>query len=453
MTKELFDRVPDSSSRKQCESSDEVGVPRLRLPERHQVEMHFSALDQLLEPDHPARAIWSAIEGLNLKQWLKRIQSVEGGPGRSATDPRLLVAVWVYATLDGVGSARRLAKLCDLKHGQLGYRWLCGGVTLNYHTLSDFRVQQGDAWDELVTQLVASLLHAGLVTMTRVAQDGMRVEANAGKSTFRRRETLQHCLDDARKQLAALKQLIDEDPQQLSQRETAARERAARERIQRVEQAIKNCEELQERREERSKVDCKPAKEARASTSDPDARNMKFPDGGYGPGHNVQYCTDVGSGVIVGVAVTNAGNDSQQCTPMLDQLRHRYDRIPEDILIDGGFVSRDTIDTAETRGCRVYAPVKDEEKQRLAGKDPFAKKKGDSPAVAKWRERMGTDLAKWIYRQRGQTAEWVNAQARNRGFYTMPVRGLTKCRTIAVLYALTHNILESIKLRAQAAIG
>jgi transposase len=193
MTKELFDRGPDSSARKQDESSGEGGVPRLRVPERHQVEMHFSALDQLLEPDHPARAIWSAIEGLNLERWLKRIQSVEGGPGRNATDPRLLVAVWVYATLDGVGSARRLAKLCDPKHGQLGYRWLCGRVTLNYHTLSDFRVQQGNAWDELITQLVASLLHAGLVTMTRVAQDGMRVEANAGKSTFRRRETLQHC--------------------------------------------------------------------------------------------------------------------------------------------------------------------------------------------------------------------------------------------------------------------
>jgi len=453
MSKELFDRGESASDRNELRTKSEGGIPRLRKPERHQVEMQFLSLDQLLEPDHPARAIWAAVKRLDLSRWLNLVKAVEGSAGRAATDPALLVAVWVYATVNGVGSARHLATLCDPVQGQLGYRWLCGGVTLNHHTLSDFRVEHGAAWDELVTQIAGSLMHVGLVTMTRVAQDGMRVEANAGKSTFRRRQTLQQYLEEAKEQVTVLKQLVDEAPQELSQRQIAARERAARERLERIELAIKNCEELQGRREKRAEVDCKPAKEARASTSDPDARNMKFPNGGYGPGHNVQYCTDVASGVIVGVAITNAGSDSQQCPPMLEQLRHRYDRIPGEILIDGGFVSRDTIDVAEARGCKVYAPVKEEQKQRAAGKDPFAKKPGDSPAVARWRERMGTDLAKMIYKERCESAEWVNAQARNRGFYTMPVRGLPKCRTIAVLYAIAHNILQSIKLRTQAAAG
>jgi len=427
------------------------GVPRLRTPERRQVEMHWLALDELLEQEHPARAIWEAVCGLDLSRWLTEIQAVEGAPGRNSTDPRLLVALWVYATFDGVGSARRLANLCGAKDGRVSYRWLCGGVSINHHTLSDFRSANGAAWDELVTQIVGSLMHAGLVTMTRVAQDGMRVEADAGQSSFRRRGTLETCLAEARVQLEALKQLDDEDATQLTQRERAARERAARERSERVQAAIKNCEEVQAQRETRAQVSGEPVKEARASTTDPEARNMKFPHGGYGPGHNVQFCTDVASGIIVGVDVTNAGSDAEEFPPMLEQLERRYARTPAEGLVDGGFATKETINVAQAQGCTVYAPLKDEAKQRVAGKDPFAKKKGDTAAVADWRQRMGTEAAQKIYKLRAQTAEWVNAIARNRGFYTMPVRGLVKCRAVAALYAITHNIVQGAKLRAEVA--
>jgi hypothetical protein len=202
---------------------------------------------------------------------------------------------------------------------------------------------------------------------------------------------------------------------------------------------------------ERSKTAGKPAKEARASTTDPDSRNMKFPDGGYAPGHNVPYCTDVDSGIIVGVGITNIGNDSQQCLPMMEQLKRRSNRLPDEVLVDGGFASLETIEGLETQGCKVYAPVKEEKKQLAAGKDPFAKKKGESPVVTTWRARMGTELARSIYKLRCQTAEWVNAQARNRGLYAMPVRGTAKCRTIAVLYAIAHNLSVTIRLRNAAA--
>lgn len=447
MPGELFDLGPDDSDRKLDKPKLQGGTPRLRRPQRDQVEMQFLALDEMLDSNHPVRAIWSAVLALDLGQWLGKIQAVEGRPGRSATDPRLLLALWVYATIDGVGSARRLANLCDPRHGQLGYRWLCGGVTLNHHTLSDFRSEQGNAWDDLLAQLVASLMHEGLVTMNRVAQDGMRVKANAGRSSFRRGETLRKCQVHAKAQVAILRKLIDADPQALSQREASARERAAREREERIQRAIRNYEDLQGRREGRSKTAGKPAKEARASTTDPDSRNMKFPDGGYAPGHNVQYCTDVESGIIVGVGITNVGNDSQQCLPMMEQLKRRYNRLPDEVLVDGGFASLETIEGLETQGCKVYAPVKDEKKQLAAGKDPFAKKKGESPVVTTWRKRMGTELARSIYKLRSQTAEWVNAQARNRGLHAMPVRGSAKCRTIAVLYAIAHNLSVSIRLR------
>jgi transposase len=423
------------------------GRPRLRLPQRDQVEIRWASLDQLLESDHQTRVVWAAVCGLDLGRWLAEIKAVEGGVGRDATDPRLLVALWVYATLDGVGSARELARLCE-KH--LAYQWLCGGVTVNYHLLADFRSQGADKWDELLTQIVGTLMAEELVTLTRVAQDGMRVRANAGKSSFRRRKRLEECLAEAKEQVENLKRLAEESPEELSRRQRAARQRAAAERQQRLEEALRQCEQLQQEREETAKKSCRKAAEARASTTEPEARVMKFSDGGYRPGHNVQFATDVASKIIAGVDDTNEGVDLGQLPPMLNQLQERYQRTPEEALVDGGFAARDAIEEAANRHCTVYAPLKEEEKQLEAGKDPYAPKKGDSEAVAAWRARMGTTTAKEVYKLRAQTAEWVNALCRNRGLWQMPVRGRVKCRTVAVLYAITHDLIQGVKLRLEA---
>ena len=425
-----------------------AGNPRLRVPQRNQVEMHWASLDELLEADHPARMVWAFVCGLDLGRWLTTIKSVEGAAGRDATDPRLLVALWIYATIEGVGSARELERLCE-KH--LAYQWLCGGVSANYHLLSDFRSRGGDKWDDLLTQIVASLLAENLVALKRVAQDGMRVRASAGAASFRRKPRLERFLAEAREQVEALKPLADESVEDAARRRQAARRRASEERQRRLEEAIGHCDQLQQQREETAKITGKKPIEARASTTDPEARTMKFPDGGYRPGYNVQFSTDTASGIIVGVDVTNHGTDMEELPPMLEQLEERYDRPPEEALVDGGFASLDAIDDAAQRGCTVYAPLKDEQKQLAADKDPYAPKRYDSEAVASWRERMGTAAAKLVYRLRCQTAEWVNANCRNRGLQQMPVRGKPKCRTIAVLYAITHDIVRVAALRAKVA--
>jgi transposase len=411
--------------------------------------MHWASLEDLLEPDHPTRMVWAAVCGLDFSRWLGAIKAVEGAVGRDATDPRLLAALWIYATLEGIGSARELARLCE-KH--IAYQWLCGGVGVNYHLLADFRSQGGQKWDDLLTQIVAALMAENLVSMQRVAQDGMRVRASAGKASFRRRPRLAGFLEEARGQVEALKQQADESSEDSTRRQQAARQRAAQERQQRLEEALRNCEQLQAQREETAKISGRKATEARASTTDPEARTMKFADGGYRPGYNVQFSTDTASGIVVGVAVTNHGTDQEELLPMLEQLEKRYQRQPEEALVDGGFASRETIDKASDRGCVVYAPLKEEEKQLAAGKNPYERKKGDSDAMAAWRERMGTAAAKLIYRLRCQTAEWVNALCRNRGFWQMPVRGQPKCRTVAVLYAIAHNIVRGVALRAEAAV-
>jgi transposase len=447
MTPFLFDKGPAEQPSPAEVGQVVAGTPRLRVPHRQQVEMHWKSLDELLEGDHRARLVWAAVVGLRLDGWLDEIKAVEGNVGRDSTDPRLLVALWVYATLEGIGSARELARLCE-KH--LAYQWLCGGVTVNHHMLSDFRSQGGARWDDLLTQIVAALLAEGLVTMTRVAQDGMRVRASAGKTSFRRRSRLDSFLEEARQQVETLKRLAEESPEELSQRQRAARERAAREREERIQEAIRNCEELQAQREASAKKSGRKPTEARASTTDPEARVMQFSDGGYRPGYNVQFSTTTDTGIIVGVDAVNAGVDSDQLPPMLEQLEERYDQAPEEALVDGGFASCDAIEQASKAGCTVYAPLKEEQKQLAAGNDPYAKKKGDSAAMASWRARMGTAAAKTIYRLRCQTAEWVNALARNRGLYQMPVRGSKKCRTVAVMYAITHNLMQAMKLRAEA---
>jgi transposase len=426
------------------------GKPRLRLPVRDQVEFRWASLDQLLDEDHPARTVWAAVCSLDLADWLTEIKAVEHHVGRDSTDPRLLVALWVYATIKGIGSARELARFCG---ESLPYQWLCGGVTLNHHLLSDFRSQGGEKWDRLLTQIVGSLMAAELVTMDRVAQDGMRVRASAGKSSFRRRGTLEECLEEARQQVEALKTADDEQGSEATDRQAKARRRAAHERQERLKEALRQCEELQRQREESARKSGRKVVEARASTTDPEARVMKFPDGGYRPGFNVQFATDTASGVIVGVEVTNAGTDGEQLAPMLDQLQGRYGRKPAEVVVDGGFATAGSIEQATEQGCTVYAPLKEEKKQLEEGKDPYAPKKNDTKALAAWRARMGTEAGQAVYKVRGQIAEWVNARCRNWGLWFMPVRGGPRCRTVGLLYAVTHNLLLAGTLRAAAATG
>lgn len=450
MDQHLFDIEPAENLEPAEAALQAAGNPRLRVPVRDQIEMHMLSLDEMLEPEHPARMVWQSVCQLDLQAWLGEIKAVDGVAGRDHTDPRLLVALWVFATLDGVGNARKIGRLCKK---YLPYKWLCGGVTVNHSMLSAFCRWGGERLDNLLTQIVATLMSEGLVEMKRVAQDGMRVRANAGKASFRRATTLQEHLEDARAQVEALKKQADETPEELTNRERAARKRATEERMRRVQEALHECEVLQQQREHRSEKSGQPAKEARASTTDAEARTMQFAHGGYQPGYNVQYATDTASGIIVGVDVTNSGSDAEQLPPMLGQLQERYDRVPEEAVVDAGFATKETVEQATQRGCTVYAPLKDEQKQLEEGKDPYAKKKGDTPALVAWRARMGTEAAKAIYRLRCQTAEWVNAMARNRGFWQMPVRGQARCGTIAILYAITHNLVHAVNLRAKAVAG
>ena len=448
---------------------DRLGA-RVMVANRNQIELRAVDLEGLLPADHRARVVWAYVERLDLSPLYAQFKAVEGHAGRPGIDPAILLALWLYATLEGVGSARALARLCT-EHD--AYRWICGGVGVNYHSLSDFRVGHVEFLDRLLTESVAALMASGAVTLQRVAQDGVRVRASAGAPSFRRRRTLKRCLREARQQVARLKAELEDDPGATSRRRQAAHERAARERSQRVEQALAELEKIEAaKHRESSKAERKAAKKVakqaarrddeqhgpgagggqadadkkrapRASTTDPEARVMKGPDGGFRPSYNVQFSTDAGARIIVGVDVSNQGADQGELSPMSQQLQHRYGRVPAESVVDGGFVTLAEIEAGAELGTTVYAPVPE---PRNPDRDRYQPLRGDAPAVAAWRVRMGTQAAKDIYRQRGGCAEWANAQARNRGLRQFGVRGLAKVKAVALWYALAHNVLFGARL-------
>ena len=417
---------------------------RVKRPVRNQAEMIVRDLDSLVAEDHAVRAIWEFLGRLDLSAFYRSIKVVLDRPGRPASDPQVLLALWVYATVEGIGSARRLAKLTE-EHDI--YRWLRGGVPVDYHLLAEFRVTHQEEIDDLITQAVAVLLKAGVVELKRVSQDGIRVRASAGSSSFHRDRSLRKCLEEAREQVKRVAEEREHPDREASQREQAARERATREREERIEEALRQLPQVQavkeRQRKHAGKAKAAKVKEARVSTTDPSARTMKMADGGFRPAYNIQYATDTDSQVIVGVDVSNQGTDQGQALGVEKQVEQRTGKQPESYLVDGGFVDLQDIKVMEQKGIEVYAPPKDNGGREVSYGEGIA----GTPEVAAWRERMRTEEAKTIYKERAATSECVNALMRTRyGLQQFTVRGLPKVLGVVLLMVLTHNLLRWINL-------
>lgn len=417
------------------------GAPRLLVPNRAQLELRPVDLESLLPADHAARAVWEFVESLDVSPLYAEVQSVEGSAGRPAIDPRIYLALWLYATIEGVGSARALERL-SRQHD--AYRWILGGVSVNHHSLSDFRVQHGEYLDGVLTHSVAVLMEQKLVTLKRVSQDGIRVRASAGASSFRRQTSLERCLQEAEEQIERLREELEKDPEATNRRQAAAQQRAVEDRQRRVKAALEQMTDVAAK---------KPAAEkdkARVSTTDAEARVMKMGDGGFRPAYNGQFAVDTETQIVVGVGVSNSGSDQGQLVPMLEQLKQRYEVIPPESLVDGGFTGLKDIEKASELGSKVYAPVaKPKDKTR----DPYAPLTTDSPVIAQWRQRMGTPEAKQIYKQRASSVECVNALARNRGLQRLLVRGLPKVRAILLWFAIAHNLMRTLSLEVNCAVA
>lgn len=444
MADKLFDELPEQAAPERLQ-----GAPRLVEADRHQVTLQPVDLDQQLPRDHLARLVWRFVERLDLSAIHDAVRAREGRAGRPMTDPRIMVALWLYATIDGIGSARVLARLC---RDHVAYRWLCGGVSTNAHTLSDFRVAHAAILDTILITSVTAMVASGQASLDELAQDGVRIRANAGASSFRRRQTLEARIAA---RVDQLKKEIDSDSTASSRRAQAARERADRDMEARTERALAVAKSLEESRNARATRCGKKGKEngqekkgARASTTDPQARVMKMADGGFRPAYNVQVVSDPRAQVIVEVTVETTGSDRGLLRLGLERVKRRYNRAPKRYLVDGGFTSAADIEWAhspEGGGVEIVCPpIKNKH-----GAAPETPRANDGPGIADWRRRLVTPEFAEAYRRRGPH-ECINAHFRNRGLVRLLVRGAEKVRAVMLWHAVAHNMMRSFALTAAA---
>src|ERR1700687_383714 len=239
MARALFGELPDQIA-PQREAG--FGAPRLWEPERETIELRAMSLDSLIGAEHPARLIWAYVSGLDLRELEDRIKAREGVPGHPAITPRLLLGLWLYATSEGVVSARLLDRLCERDDV---YRWFCGGVGVNHRTLGEFRVDHGELLNRLLAQSVTALAAEGLIDLDMLAQDGGRVRGSAGASSFHRRGRLGELIIEVKPLLAELAKQVDSDPAVNEQRLRKRRAQRAAERLSRLEAAVAKVAEIE----------------------------------------------------------------------------------------------------------------------------------------------------------------------------------------------------------------
>ena len=421
---------------------EQRGDARVQLPQRHQAEIFGRSLDQLIRDDHLVRTVVTYCESLDLSDLYARIKATRENLGRTPIDPRILFELWLFATLEGENSGRRINELCKR---DLAYMWICGEVSVNYHTICDFRTQHSQLLERILTDSITLLHLNGLIKLETIAQDGMRVRAHAGSGSFRRQSSLEESREAAETFLNQLDDDSDDDDPTKGQK--AARKRAARERLDRLEEACLEMEEMQRRYAKRNKHQSEKNKTStpRASTTDPEARRMKMGDNGFRPAMNVQFANDADALVIIEADVNSEGTDTTLLAPMYDQVCEDYCR-PDQYLADGGFSKKDGVTHLEETGTKFYGKLFNEKKLLDEGKDPYAAKPRENKYFTAFRERMGTEEAQAIYRRRAPAAEFPNAVCRNQGLTQFSVRGLAKAKSQVLWHALSYNFRRFMNL-------
>jgi transposase len=428
------------------------GEARVVVANRAQLSWDLINPDGWLSPDHRARLVVGFVETLDLTVLYDKIAAREGTAGRPGADPAVLFALWLLATMDGIGSARELDRLTSQ---DLAYRWVACGVPVNYHGLSDFRVAHADVLDGLLTTTLAAFMAEGLFDADEIVVDGTKIKASAGKSSYKRALRLDEAEAKAKARVVTLKAEVDADPAASSKRTQAARARGLRQTQERIEKARAKLAEIEAEKAERAKRSPKEVaeqKEARASLTDPQARRMRCADGAVRASYNVQIAATTDHGFVTAIMSTDRRNDSDLARPMVEESEQRLGRPIKRMLADTGFAQVDDIAALSSRpeapvGVYIHPP-RDRTDVKPATLLRRQKDREREPqAIKDWRQRMTTNEAEATMKKRGRI-ERVNASFKNRGFGTLLVRGLAKVQAVALWHALAHNLTIATRLRA-----
>jgi transposase len=443
MTQFFLDfNIPETPQSSSNENVFIAGRKSIRTPNRQQIEFKMESVDDLLPADHRARDIWDYVVSLELTPFYSKIKIGEGCGGPRTVDPRVLLALWLYAMLEGVASARHIANLSKMHSA---YIWICGGVSINHHTLSDFRTQDPENFRMLLQESIAIMWKTGKFKPDTAAQDGTRIKADAGSSSARREPKLELYLVEAQEYLKTLEEEHAANPSASTLREKAARRRAALERKERLEQAQAEMKKYKQERIDSAKknhhsLSQTDLEKTRVSVTDPECRKMKMGDGGFRLAYNVQFATSTDKQVILGVDVVNT-LDPGTLVPMMQQVKKNLSStgcaMPSKWLADSAYANKADAEAAEVNfnDVSLYSPPVGNGKV-----DGLTPRKTDNEAMINLRERMSTEESKVIYKERSQTAEFANAAAKNRGMGKVLVRGLSKVTSMALLYAVAHNM-------------
>jgi transposase len=425
---------------------------RVIRPDRAQLRWDMVDLDSQLPDDHRARLVWAFVESLDLSEFYDRIKARDAVAGRPATDPQVVLAVWLYATLEGIGSARAIDRLCQ-QHA--AYRWLCGGAPINHDLLAEFRRENAALLDRLLTQSVTGLIAEKLVTLEELAIDGTKVRAHAGRGSMSKRKRLESIEQAVAERVAELKSELDTDPAEPERRCKRRALQAAEERARRVKQAQQKLAELEQEKAERAKTH--PTEEAKkgepkVSVSDPDARLMRLPDGAAAPAWNVQVAT--ANGFIVEIDPTDRRQDSGTAPGLVEKVAERCGRAPQRLLADSTAMTQDDIvKLAEQHpDLTVYSPPPSE-RPNVTAKTLHTRRwrrRHEPPPVMAWRARMASEEGQEVYRRRKLT-ERAHGIIKTRGMTRFLVHGREKVRSVCLLQALALNLSWANTLRRRTA--
>jgi transposase len=425
---------------------------RVIRPDRAQLRWDMVDLDSQLPDDHRARLVWAFVESLDLSEFYDRIKARDSVAGRPATDPQVVLAVWLYATLEGIGSARAIDRLCQ-QHA--AYRWLCGGAPINHDLLAEFRRENAALLDRLLTQSVTGLIAEKLITLEELAIDGTKVRAHAGRGSMSKRKRLESIEQAVAERVAELKSELDTDPAEPERRCKRRALQAAEERARRVKQAQQKLAELEQEKAERAKTH--PTEEAKkgepkVSVSDPDARLMRLPDGAAAPAWNVQVAT--ADGFIVEIDPTDRRQDSGTAPGLVEKVAERCGRAPQRLLADTTAMTQDDIvKLAEQHpDLTVYSPPPSERPNVTAKtlRTRRRRRRHEPPPVMAWRARMASEEGQEVYRRRKLT-ERAHGIIKTRGMTRFLVHGREKVRSVCLLQALALNLSWANTLRRRTA--
>jgi transposase len=421
---------------------------RVIRPDRAQLRWDLVDLDSQLPDDHRARVVWAFVQGLDLGEFYDRIKARDAVAGRPASDPEVVLAVWLYATVEGIGAARAIDRLCQ-QHA--AYRWLCGGVPINHDLLATFRRENAALLDRLLTQTITGLVAEKLVSLEELTIDGTKVRACAGRGSMSKRRRLEKIEKAVAERVAALKSELEQDPAEPERRRKQRALQAAEERARRVERAQRKLAELVEEQGERAKTHAKEeaAKgEPKVSLSDPEVRVMRLADGAVTPAWNVQVAT--ADGFIVAIDPTDRRKDSGLAPGLVESVAERWGQAPRRLLADTTAMTQDDIVKLANRypAMTVYSPPPPERTEITAGglRKRLWKRRHEPEPVQAWRARMASDEGHEIYRRRKLT-ERAHGIIKNRGMARFLVHGRDKVRAVCVLQALALNLNWANTLR------